>query len=121
MTSNQIITRYERVFDNQIRLVNNIHSKLRTLVNQYYTQKQSLADNYLVQIKIIKKSYERQWWEYIIPVKKLKIGEFRILNNQVTLEYNSKIRELDASLNSQVIQFYRQGFDSLINLMNNTD
>jgi len=115
--SNKIVKKYQEIFNNQIKVINNSSYRINQIIKEYDQDKLSLEMWLEENQEKIKSKYKPVWWKEFLPGRKITPEEYHYYNSELINLYNEKVREIDDKFISQIINGYKGGFNEIINLL----
>lgn len=112
-----VVEKYENIFNAQINIINNSNGGVKNLVAKYHELKNDLKNKLDLELKRLKKRHHREWWEYILPTKKLSEQEYIIKSNHHIENFNLSNKALDEEFVSQMLKLYQRSFQDLVSLL----
>jgi len=112
-----VVEKYENIFNAQINIINSSNGNIKNLVAKYHELKNNLKTKLDIELKRLKKRHEREWWEYILPTKKLSEQEYIIHSNRQIETFNQSSQALDEEFVSQMLKLYQGSFQDLVSLL----
>jgi len=113
----KVVENYEIIFKHQINIINGSNDSIRALFSTHERLKSNLQEQLDRNLLQIKKNYEKTWWEYILPSRKLTQEQYIQASNSQISDFNHAIKVLDEELVTQILKSYRASFQDLINLL----
>ncbi len=112
-----VVQNYENIFNAQIKIINRSNDSIRILFASHDTLKNNLRFELNKNLDQVKKNYEKTWWEYFLPTRKLTQEQYIQKTNALIANFNQANQGLDEELVSQMLRLYRGSFQDLINLL----
>ena len=112
-----VIEKYENIFNTQIGIINRSNDLIKKHFNNYDFLKNQLKNNMEANLTLLKKSYEKVWYEYILPTKKITQQQYIQGSNQVIEEFNQNSQFLDEEFVAQMLKLYQGSFQDLVVLL----
>jgi curved DNA-binding protein CbpA len=112
-----VVEKYENIFNSQISIINNSNSAVKNLVDRYNQIKTTTKTKLDLDLKNLKKRYEKEWWEYLFPVKKLTQNEYIQASNVLVESFNKTTQNLDDEFVSEMLKMYQKSFQDLVSLL----
>jgi curved DNA-binding protein CbpA len=112
----ETVVRYEKVFNSQIRIVNNTQNKLKILIGEYDRRRNEAEEELNFQLEELKKLHYRKWWQNLFPVRKISREEFIYRNNTIVQDFNKYSRQIDDEFSQKVVKLYQNSFSEIVDL-----
>ena len=112
-----VIEKYENIFNTQIGIINRSNDLIKKHFDNYNFLKNQLKNNMETRLNQLKKSYEKAWYEYILPTKKLTQQQYIQASNQVIVEFNQNSQFIDEEFVAQMLKLYQGSFQDLVVLL----
>jgi len=112
-----VVDKYENIFNNQIKIINGASQDINKYIDHYQNLKENMRLALDRDLLKIKKRFEREWWEYILPTKKLSQDEYVKESNKYVERFNKNSTALDDEFFDQMLRMYRGSFQDLMDLL----
>ena len=112
-----VVEKYENIFNAQINIINSSNNGIKNLVVKYHELKDDLKNKLNIELKRLKKRHQKEWWEYILPTKKLSEQEYIIESNHRVENFNQTSQALDEEFVNQMLKLYQGSFQDLVSLL----
>ena len=112
-----VVEKYENIFNAQINIINSSNGSIKNLVAKYHELKNDLKTKLDLELRRLKKRHQREWWEYILPTKKLSEQEYIVHTNQQIENFNYSSQALDEEFVNQMLKLYQGSFQDLVSLL----